>query len=120
MKKLLLFIFIFLSFILVAVFFSSVPEQSDAEYVIELRKDGFYPKKLTIQKGDTIKFITTKGSYFWPASNLHPTHRIYEEFDPKEPVSAEESWNFRFNRVGNWKYHDHLAPYFTGEIEILD
>ena len=94
--------------------------QSGTEYIIELRDDGYLSKNLTIQKGDTVKFITTRDEYFWPASNLHPSHGIYPEFDPKEPIAAEESWSFRFDKAGNWRYHDHIAPYFTGVIEVAE
>lgn len=88
-------------------------------HIIELSEEGFSPSEITIQKGDTIKFITTGDKFFWPASNLHPTHTIYPEFDPREPFASDESWSFRFEKAGTWKYHDHLAPYFTGEIEVL-
>ena len=94
--------------------------QSGAEHIVELRDDGYLPKNLTIQKGETVKFITTRDGYFWPASNLHPSHGIYPEFDPKEPIAAEESWSFRFDEAGNWRYHDHISPYFTGAIEVAE
>ncbi|MDP3778759.1 MAG: hypothetical protein Q8R30_01765 [bacterium] len=90
------------------------------EFVVELREDGFHPQELTIQKGDSIKFVTTRNSYFWPASDLHPTHLLYSGFDPKEPIGAKESWTFRFEKPGGWKFHDHLAPYFTGIITVTD
>lgn len=98
--------------------FLSSPNAST--HIVELRPEGFQPEELTIRKGDTVIFKTTKGSYFWPASNLHPTHNIYAEFDPKEPIGPEESWSFRFDNVGIWKYHDHLAPYFTGVITVIE
>ena len=94
--------------------------QSGIEHTVQLQKDGYSPKDLTIQKGDTVKFTTTSDKHFWPASNLHPSHRIYPDFDPKESIAAEESWSFRFNQVGSWRYHDHISPYFTGEIEVLE
>jgi plastocyanin len=94
--------------------------QSGTEHITELRNDGFYPKEFTIQKGDRVKFITTRDEYFWPASNLHPSHGIYPEFDPKEPIEAEESWSFRFDKAGNWRYHDHISPYFSGVIEVRE
>jgi len=93
---------------------------NSSTHAIELRPEGFYPAEITIRKGDTVTFKTTKGSYFWPASNLHPTHAIYSEFDPKEPVAPEEAWSFRFEKTGIWKYHDHLAPYFTGVINVIE
>ena len=93
---------------------------SRSEHVIELQEDGFNPEEITIRKGDTVIFTTTKGSYFWPASNLHPTHTFYPEFDPEEPIAPDERWSFRFEKPGVWKYHDHLAPYFTGVITVIE
>ncbi len=88
--------------------------------IITLTPDGFSPKNLTVQKGDTIVFISTRGKWFWPASNPHPTHTIYTDFDPGEPVAESEMWSFKFEKTGEWKYHDHLAPYFTGTITVRE
>lgn len=85
---------------------------------VELKEDGFSPKEITIQAGDTVRFVTTRGKPFWPASNLHPTHEIYPEFDPKEPVNPGQSWSFRFDKAGTWQYHDHLAPLYRGVIIV--
>jgi hypothetical protein len=87
---------------------------------IVLSDSGFEPENLTVEKGDTVEFSTTRKSFFWPASNLHPTHFLYPEFDPKEPIGAQTTWSFRFDRTGTWKFHDHLAPYFTGVITVAE
>ncbi len=87
---------------------------------VELRENGFYPKELTIAKGDIVQFTTTRDKPFWPASNLHPTHTIYSEFDPREPIEPGRSWSFRFDRVGRWQYHDHLFANYTGKITVVD
>lgn len=87
-------------------------------YTIELREDGFYPKEFTIKKGDTITFTSSRQKPFWPASNLHPTHEIYPEFDPKHPIELGESWSFRFEKEGEWRYHDHLFPNYAGSIVV--
>ncbi len=89
-------------------------------HTITLTKDGFVPDTVTIKKGDTITFKTTTGNMFWPASNLHPSHLLYPEFDPKEPVQPDASWSFTFDKVGKWQFHDHLAPYFTGTITVIE
>ncbi len=89
-------------------------------YHVNLTESGFTPRTIAINKGDTIVFTSSRGKPFWPASDLHPTHEIYPEFDPKNPVSPEDSWPFRFNRTGKWEYHDHLDPYFRGTIEVRD
>ena len=88
--------------------------QSGSEHIVELSNDGYSPKDLTIQRGDTVKFTTTRDAHFWPASNLHSSHRIYPDFDPQEPIATGKSWSFRFDQVGNWRYHVHISPYFTG------
>ncbi|MCP6719993.1 MAG: cupredoxin domain-containing protein [Patescibacteria group bacterium] len=99
---------------------ASLLPAAGSEHVVELREDGFHPEELTIHKGDTVTFVTKNSNYFWPASNLHPTHTIYPEFDPEEPIAPDERWGFRFKKPGEWKYHDHLAPYFTGKITVID
>lgn len=93
------------------------PKQTHA---VILTTDGFSPSEITINKGDTIKFKTTTGKPFWPASNLHPTHTIYPEFDPKEPIPPDQSWSFTFTKVGEWKYHDHLSPLYKGKITVAE
>ncbi|MEX0652017.1 MAG: hypothetical protein WD509_00900 [Candidatus Paceibacterota bacterium] len=86
--------------------------------VITLGDDGFIPSELTILEGESVTFVTTRSNFFWPASNLHPSHSIYSEFDPKRPLTPEESWTFTFNKSGQWEYHDHLTPYFIGTIFV--
>lgn len=92
---------------------AAVPEGA---VVVTLTKDGFVPSELHIAVGDTVAFVNTTGELFWPASNLHPSHGIYPEFDPLEPVPADSVWSFTFLNAGEWRYHDHLAPYYTGVI----
>lgn len=87
---------------------------------IVLTEEGFNPKKIIIQKGDTVIFTTTRQAAFWPASDLHPTHDIYSEFDPKQPVEPQRTWSFTFTKIGEWRYHDHLAPLFRGTITVID
>lgn len=88
--------------------------------VITLSKDGFSPDEISIKVGETVAFRSIAGDLYWPASNLHPSHLLYPEFDPQEPVQPNEVWSFTFENVGEWKYHDHLAPYFTGVITVTE
>ncbi|XKT74457.1 MAG: hypothetical protein ACJKTH_03820 [Patescibacteria group bacterium UBA2163] len=87
-------------------------------HTITLTETGYVPEELEIEEGDTVVFNTELKKPHWPASNLHPSHRDYPEFDPKRPVSAEETWEFTFGQTGEWDFHDHLAPYFTGVIIV--
>lgn len=99
--------------------FSLIIDPSKKSAVVVLTEDGYSPEDITISKGTTLTFKTTRNSPYWPASNLHPTHEIYPEFDPQEPIEAAKTWSYRFDKVGTWHFHDHLAPYYTGSITVL-
>jgi hypothetical protein len=90
-----------------------------ASRTIELTKKGFVPRHLTIQQGEHVTFISKIGASFWPASNLHPSHMLYSEFDPKQPIEKDTPWKFVFDRPGVWRFHDHMYPEFTGSIIVL-
>lgn len=99
---------------------NSTINEASVDVTITLSEEGFSPEKITINKGDTVLFKTTRETYFWPASNLHPTHELYSEFDPQEPIDPQQSWSFTFEETGQWQYHDHLAPYYTGTITVKE
>lgn len=86
---------------------------------VVLTEEGFEPSELTVRKGTTVVFSTTTGRPFWPASNIHPSHEIYPEFDPAEPVPADATWSFTFEREGTWNMHDHIRSYFVGAIHVI-
>jgi hypothetical protein len=87
--------------------------------VVSMTKQGFEPSVFTVGRGQVVEFRNiTEDAYFWPASDLHPTHELYSEFDPLEPVSPGEVWSFKFNRVGVWKFHDHIKANLRGTITV--
>lgn len=83
-----------------------------------LGENGYEPQNITIKKGDIIEFSTSLEKPSWPASDIHPTHGIYSEFDPQDAIMPGKTWKFKFDKLGTWRYHDHLAPYFTGKITV--
>lgn len=90
------------------------------EATVTMKTDSFDPETLTIQKCTKVTFVNQDTVSRWPASNLHPTHGIYPEFDPLKPVEAGKEWSFVFDKVGNWKYHDHLIPSLRGTIAVSE
>ena len=86
---------------------------------VTLTDKGFEPDEVYVKAHGTVTFSSDRDRPFWPASNPHPTHELYPEFDPKAPVDPESSWTFTFDRVGDWGYHDHLRSYFTGVIHVV-
>ncbi|MEX0877513.1 MAG: cupredoxin domain-containing protein [Candidatus Spechtbacterales bacterium] len=100
------------------VFFESANPENNT-HVVELRQEGFYPSSITIRKGDTIKFVTTRNQDFWPASDPHPTHEYLDGFDSERPVNFDESWSYTFLSAGSWPFHDHLNSSYRGEITVV-
>lgn len=88
--------------------------------IIKMTKNGFEPQKIQIKKGSKIVFVNETDDLRWPASNLHPTHLIFPEFDSRKPLEKNEKWEFTFEKVGIWQYHDHVLPHLTGTITVVE
>ncbi len=97
----------------------STPEVTNTATVL-MKEDRFEPENLTVKKGTTVTFKNEDKVARWPASNIHPTHTIYPEFDPLKPIEPGQQWSFKFDKVGTWKDHDHLIPSIRGIITITE
>lgn len=93
-------------------------EPVSKEYTITITEAGFTPDELTIRKGDIVHFKNEDADSHWPASNPHPIHDIYSQFDPKTAILPNTTWSFQLNKTGEWHYHDHMIPYNTGVILV--
>lgn len=109
---------LFFGLIILFVDFRKIP--SPNTYIITLTSEGFEPKNLTVNINDFVRFENRTISEFWPASDLHPSHNLYPEFDPKEPIGQGKSWTFQLKKPGIHPYHDHLKEGTTGVITVLD
>jgi len=101
--------------------------------IIQVTDDGFVPKEITIKQGDIVVFKNVSEESHWPASNIHPTHRLYpisdiekcetnsekDVFDACKPIEQGGTYSFTFKHVGVWRFHDHINPQFTGKITVL-
>lgn len=105
-----------------------IPEMKSVVY----SDTGFLPSPLTIKVGDIVTFINQSSKSVWPASAMHPTHKVYPGSDIEKCGTAEEveifdacrgippggSWSFKFDSVGSWGYHDHLDVTKFGKIIV--
>jgi hypothetical protein len=85
-----------------------------------LTTEGFVPAELHVLRGGKVVFINQSDHPFWPASNLHPDHSIYAEFDPREPIEVGGEWSFVFEKPGIWGFHDHVRSYYTGIVHVSE
>lgn len=107
-------------------------EKSAEANMVKIAASGFEPKTLTVKAGATVTFVNEDSNKHWPASAMHPTHKVYpssgiekcgtvEEtniFDACRGLAQGESFSFTFNEKGSWKYHDHLNVPSTGTIVV--
>ncbi len=102
------------------------PVQQSSEVVgepavtIVRTNSGYEPKEVTIKKGDIVLWKNESDEYHWPASDLHPTHAIYSEFDPLKPLAPSTDWKFKFEQTGEWKFHDHIRANKVGTVTVVE
>ncbi|HEY4496279.1 MAG TPA: hypothetical protein VJC04_02910 [Candidatus Paceibacterota bacterium] len=96
------------------------------EKVITYTDTGYSPNTLTIKNEEIVTFKNQSVKSMWPASAMHPTHQEYptiggcfgSTFDACKGFLPGESWSFKFDKTGTWKYHDHLNPSNFGTIIV--
>ena len=93
-------------------------EPVPVDHLVTFSAQGFTPLRLEVEVGQRVLFRNKSDTVFWPASNIHPTHQIYPEFDAKAAIEAGSSWLFTFERPGFWRYHNHLGPERSGLIVV--
>jgi len=94
--------------------------------IITYTNSGFSPNPLKIRIGTTVTFKNNASKGMWVASAMHPTHKVYpttggcigSTFDTCGEINPGASWPFKFNIVGNWKYHNHVNPSHFGAIIV--
>lgn len=111
-----------------------LPGAEGARIVVRMDSAGFEPKSLEIAQGDTVVFENVGDEPHWPASNIHPTHRLYPgsgneycgseqeatSFDACGALMPGETYSFTFDHPGLWRFHDHLNPQFSGKVSVLE
>lgn len=85
---------------------------------VDMPPGAFEPTTLNVKKDQEVCWVNNDSEGRWPASNIHPTHEIYSEFDPKQPMKPGETWCFTFDKPGIWKFHDHLFPELVGTVNV--
>lgn len=96
------------------------------EKIVIYTDSGYSPATLTVKKGETVTWKNQSSQSMWTASGKHPTHLLYpttggclgSTFDACQGIQPGGSWSFKFDIVGNWKYHNHLNSGNFGAIVV--
>jgi len=100
-------------------------EPQPREYTVSVDSDGFHPDFITINVGDTVRWVNNDTGLHWPSADPHPTHTDLLEFDPLADLLPGEFYLYTFTEAGAIGYHDHTAALekdeatITGTIRVL-
>jgi plastocyanin len=85
---------------------------------VAISAEGFSPATINVEQGDIVRWTNNDTRPRWPASDPHPSHTVYGGFDPEKGIEPGKTWEFRFDKLGSWEYHDHLAPAKRGQVIV--
>lgn len=89
-------------------------------YQMDITKDGFVPKELTIKVGTTVVFVNDDVAPHRPASGPHPVHTICPGLDALKNLNKGDTYQFTFTEAKVCPIHDHLNPSTTATITVVE
>lgn len=95
-----------------------LPGADKPSLTISYTDSGFSPASIKIKRNLKVEFVNMSSGLMWVASAPHPSHTTYPEFDEKAVSQRGEIYAFTFDKVGTWKYHNHLNPIHTATIIV--
>lgn len=100
---------------------SNLAQDTSSKITVRYGTSGFSPLVVTVKKGQTVEFVNESGAGMSVASDPHPSHSIYPEFDQyKTSYKGQTSFIFTFDKLGSWKYHNHANSSHTGTIIVTE
>src|SRR3989344_2449468 len=106
--------------------------QSENNYEVIYTDSGYSPKEITVKVGNTVTWKNESSHGMWTSSAMHPTHVIYSgtsldehcpdsqntSFDECTSAQPGESWSFKFDKTGTWRYHNHSQASDFGSVIV--
>jgi len=103
---------------------TAVPEnQPVAEAAtVKYGDNGFEPATIRIKRGTTVNFVNNTEIPMYVASDPHPQHTAYPEFEAGVALQRfprpGENFSFTFDKAGTWSYHNHAQPDHMAVITV--
>lgn len=104
---------------------------SSSSTVVYYTSSGFEPATVTIEEGETVRWVNNASSGMWVGSDDHPRHTRYAGTSVREhcqngdqnsaafdQCSTGNQFSFTFEKTGEWGYHNHVAPGDTGTVVV--
>lgn len=87
---------------------------------VRFTNQGYIPSELEVSVGTMVQFVNETNGEMWVASSEHPGHTDLPTFDQFSPSVKTSVYNYTFDQIGTWSYHDHLMPTFTGIVKVIN
>ncbi len=116
---------------------ASVTVTTPKTVTVTYNGSAFSPSTITVNKGDTVKFVDTDqrgagtAGTMWVASDPHPTHTGYDGTSrtthcaagysgpaPLDQCSTGSTFSFTFTKVGTFGYHNHDSSSDMGTVVV--
>lgn len=105
-----------------------------AAATVTLTDAGFSPASVTVNAGDTVRFVNQSSGGMWIGSDEHPTHTEYDgtttrehcaagantngTFDECTAAAKGATWDYTFEKSGSFGYHNHVGASKTGTVIV--
>jgi len=84
---------------------------------VEVGQDGFSPKSVQINSGDSVTWINNGTASHEVAADPFPSKATLPGLDSGE-LSSGQSYQFNFAKPGTYTYHDQLNPLLSGTVVV--
>ncbi len=91
-----------------------------ADFEVTYGEHGFEPSFLEVPLGSKVAFKNSSSIPLHTASDPHPTHSDYADFDAKRDYASSETYHFKFEHTGTFGYHNHKRSIDRGFIRVFD
>lgn len=88
--------------------------------VVTYTDTGYAPNSVTVKKGSIVTFVNESTRGMWTTSDLHPTHQLLPGFDQKAAAGKGGTYEYTFDKVGTWTYHNHVNAADKGTVVVTE
>lgn len=105
------------------------PPETSIEETVRYTDSGFNPREVSVDTGDTVRFVNESSQSMWVASDRHPTHTQYDGTSLRQHCAEDadrvfdqcqsgDTYTFIFEKSGEWSYHNHDRASDGGVVKV--
>ncbi len=97
----------------------SAEDAKGFDYEVIYTDAGYQPDVLEVPLGSRVAFRNTSDIPMLTASDPHPLHSDFSQFDSRRAYDKGDAYIFRFNTAGTFGYHNHEKSNHRGIIRVV-